>query len=274
MVLSSLYLLKKSVITELRLDSPANRRVKNIYANSKMNVKPMQTKHLRTGILALSFAVITSTSGLLAACSTTATKSDNQTQASNNVTEVNSKQHGGMNNNTANGMNHNMDLGVADANYDLRFIDGMIPHHEGAVTMAKEALQKSKRPEIKKLANEIIKAQDKEITQLKQWRKSWYASSPSEPQAWHAEMKHMMSMSEEQIKAMRMDMDLGASDNEFDLRFINAMIPHHEGAVMMAKDASNKSKRPEIKKLSQAIISSQQAEIKQMQQWRQSWYKK
>jgi uncharacterized protein (DUF305 family) len=87
-------------------------------------------------------------------------------------------------------------------------------------------------------------------------------------------MKHMMAMTPEQIKAMRMDMDLGESNAEFDLRFINAMIPHHQGAVVMAKDALNKSKRPEIKKLAQAIISSQEAEIKQMQQWRQAWYQK
>ncbi|BAZ18199.1 hypothetical protein NIES4071_100840 (plasmid) [Calothrix sp. NIES-4071] len=44
-------------------------------------------------------------------------------------------------------------------------------------------------------------------------------------------------------------MDLGAADAEFDLRFINAMIPHHEGAVIMANGALNKSKRPKIKKL-------------------------
>jgi uncharacterized protein (DUF305 family) len=71
-----------------------------------------------------------------------------------------------------------------------------------------------------------------------------------------------------------MDMDLGAGDAEFDLRFINAMIPHHEGAVTMAQDALSKSKRPEIKKLAQSIITSQQKEIEQMKQWRQAWYKK
>jgi uncharacterized protein (DUF305 family) len=50
----------------------------------------------------------------------------------------------------------------------------MIPHHEGAVTMAQDALKKSQRPEIKKLAQAIITSQDAEINQMKQWRKSWY----------------------------------------------------------------------------------------------------
>ncbi len=65
-------------------------------------------------------------------------------------------------------------LGKADADYDHRFIDMMIPHHEGAIMMAKDALQKTQRPELKKLATEIIAAQQKEIELLKQWRDEWY----------------------------------------------------------------------------------------------------
>ena len=167
-----------------------------------------------------------------------------------------------------------MDLGSADANFDLRFIDGMKPHHQGAIVMAKEAQQKSQRPEIKKLADEIIMAQTKEITELQTWRKQWYPNASSMPMAHNAKMGHMMEMSKDQMSGMMMSQELGAKDADFDLRFINAMIPHHEGAVTMAQNAATKSTRPEIKKLTQDIISSQQAEIKQMQQWKQAWYKK
>ena len=71
-------------------------------------------------------------------------------------------------------MNHNMDLGPADADYDLRFIDAMIPHYEGAVVMAKDLAQKTKRPELQKLAKAIITSQQVEIDQMQQWQKSWY----------------------------------------------------------------------------------------------------
>ena len=167
-----------------------------------------------------------------------------------------------------------MDLGSADANFDLRFIDGMMPHHQGAIVMAKEAQQKSQRPEIKKLADEIVMAQTKEIAELQTWRKQWYPNASSMPMAHNAKMGHMMEMNADQMKGMMMTQDLGAQDAEFDLRFINAMIPHHQGAVKMAQDASTKSTRPEIKQLSKDIISSQQIEIKQMQDWKQAWYKK
>ncbi len=176
-------------------------------------------------------------------------------------------------------MNHNMgemsmELGAADANLDLRFIDGMILHHQGAIAMAKAALQKSKRPEIKKLAQEIIKAQQTEIAQMQKWRKAWYPNVGDTPMAWHSEMGHMMAMTDSQKKAMMMSEDLGAADANFDLRFIDAMIPHHQAALAMAKEVQTKTKRTEIKKIAQEILSSQQLEIDQMKQWRKTWYGK
>jgi len=171
-------------------------------------------------------------------------------------------------------MNHSMgmDLGPADANYDLRFIDGMMLHHQGAVVMAQEAQRKSSRTEIKKLAAEIITAQEKEIASMKTWRTNWYASAATTPMGYSSSMGHMMPMSQDQMNSMMMSGDLGAADNQFDLRFVNAMIPHHEGALVMAKDALAKSQRPEIKVLAQAILASQQVEIDQMKSWRKSWY--
>ena len=171
-------------------------------------------------------------------------------------------------------MNHNMDLGPADADYDLRFIDAMIPHHEGAVVMAKDLAQKTKRPELQKLAKDVIDAQVQEIAQMQQWRKNWYPKAPNTPVAWHAEMNHSMAMSLDQMKSMRMDMDLGKADAEYDLRFMQAMVPHHQAAVVMAQDMAQKTKRPELQKLAKEIIASQQTEIDQMQQWQKSWYKK
>ncbi len=164
-------------------------------------------------------------------------------------------------------MNHSMDLGPADENYDLRFIDAMIPHHEGAIVMAKDILQKSKRPELQKFANTIISAQTDEIAQMKAWRKAWYPKSPNTPMAWHSSMNHMMPMSPEQVSAMKMDMDLGVADAKYDLRFMTAMIPHHQAAVIMAKDLAIKTKRPELQKMAKEIMNSQQTEIDQMKQW-------
>jgi uncharacterized protein (DUF305 family) len=179
--------------------------------------------------------------------------------------------HEGMNHGGA--MNHNMDVGPADVNYDLRFIDSMIPHHQGALVMAQEVLQKSKRPELIKLAKSIVVEQKQEILQMQKSRKKWYPKAPAAPIMWHAEMNHEMTMTPAHKQSMMMSMSLGKADAEFDRRFLDAMIPHHQGAVTMGKDLLQKTQRPQMRKLAQSIIASQQAEIDLMTKWRQEWYK-
>lgn len=67
-------------------------------------------------------------------------------------------------------MHRNMDIRYSN-DVDVDFVRGMIPHHKGAVAMAKVALRYSKDPEIRKLAEDIIKAQDVEIAQMEAFLK-------------------------------------------------------------------------------------------------------
>ncbi len=165
-----------------------------------------------------------------------------------------------------------MDLGPKDGEFDLRFLDGMILHHQGAIEMAQLALQESSRPEIQQLSQGIITAQQGEITQMQQWREAWYPRASSDPVMYHAEMGHSMTMTPEMQATMMMSEDLGRADEAFDQRFLEGMIVHHEGALDMAQQVLQNSDRPELQQLAQAILTTQQAEIDQMQQWNQSWY--
>jgi uncharacterized protein (DUF305 family) len=57
--------------------------------------------------------------------------------------------------------------------FDKAFIDHMIPHHQGAVDMAKLAVQYAGHQEIKDMAQDIIDAQNAEISQMHNWYQSW-----------------------------------------------------------------------------------------------------
>jgi uncharacterized protein (DUF305 family) len=63
--------------------------------------------------------------------------------------------------------------------FDKAFIEMMIAHHQGAIDMARLIEGRAKHDEIKKLGQDIISAQDKEITEMKQWQKDW-GYSPDE----------------------------------------------------------------------------------------------
>ena len=61
--------------------------------------------------------------------------------------------------------------------FDRAFIDAMVLHHEGAVAMAEELLEKGDQPALRKMARDIIDAQTREIAQMHEWRKEWYGTS-------------------------------------------------------------------------------------------------
>jgi uncharacterized protein (DUF305 family) len=154
------------------------------------------------------------------------------------------------------GMDHGSGNSMSmDAPYDAMFMDGMIVHHQGAIDMAKEAQQKGTKPEIKQLAETIVKTQQAEIDQMRAWRKQWYPT--------------VADMGD---RAMNMGaMAVSEGTELYDLRFISAMIPHHESALVMANDALQRAEKPEIKALAETIIKAQTAEIEQMKQWYAAW---
>lgn len=73
---------------------------------------------------------------------------------------------------------------------DVDFVRGMIPHHEGAVEMAKIVLQYGNDPQIKELAEKIVAAQESEIAFMKEWLAKNGVSSPVPDAMNHDGMDH------------------------------------------------------------------------------------
>ncbi|MDX2231831.1 MAG: DUF305 domain-containing protein [Leptolyngbyaceae cyanobacterium bins.349] len=192
---------------------------------------------------------------------------------------------------------------------EQHFIIMMIPHHDDAIAMANLALTRARHPELKTLAQTIRRVQSQENQQMRTWYQTWYGTAvpdgppgmgmgrmmrgwssrnfPANPRSSTAPRLpggaivgdvpptwgfNLARRGQGRDDCMRTNLDDLTAAPDFDRAFLEEMIPHHQMGVMMAQMVLNRSDRPEIQTLAQAIIQSQMAEIDQMQYWYQEWY--
>ena len=155
--------------------------------------------------------------------------------------------------------------GGAEANgVDLAFVSEMVPHHESAVEMARIAQKRGQRDEIKELAGAIVESQNAEIQTMTGLARQFEEAGVE---------KGELDVPMDQM-GMDMDMDAGMLETAepFDREFIDMMIPHHQGAIRMARAELDRGADGEAKKLAEEIIAAQAKEIEEMNTWRADWY--
>jgi uncharacterized protein (DUF305 family) len=148
----------------------------------------------------------------------------------------------------------------APVDMTAHFMQEMIPHHQDALVMADLALAQAEHPELDELAISIKDVQAREIDQMRAWYQAWYGGEV--PASLMAQMPMMTNRDPAAIDGAQ----------PFDKAFIEAMIPHHAMAVMMASHALQQVQQPELRAMLESIVASQGAEIQQMRQWYSDWY--
>jgi uncharacterized protein (DUF305 family) len=142
-----------------------------------------------------------------------------------------------------------MDHSAMMVSSEREFVAGMIPHHQEAVDTATEVLERGgSTEEIRTLASDIIVAQETEIAMLKEWHLAWYGEEYVEDGSYMPMMRDLSQLS-------------GA---ELDKRFLEDMIPHHMGAIMMAQSVRPHIEHQEVSDMADAIMETQTAEIELM----------
>ncbi len=144
------------------------------------------------------------------------------------------------------------DLGRPDKFLDLRFINGMIAHHMSAIDMLEQVKKNSKRQELLSLAETIIKLDTDDIAKLYELKEEKYGDT-------------------RKIRRFT-PFQLGKADDKFDLRFLNAMIIHHDEAIMNSMEAMTKSYDSNILNAANRAINLLSTNKKQLQEWRMEWY--
>jgi uncharacterized protein (DUF305 family) len=144
-----------------------------------------------------------------------------------------------------------MDLGRPDRTLDLRYINAMIAHHRGAMLLAKQA-EESERREVRDLAAAIAAGEPLLIAELYEWKRDWYGDRRSVPDPLVAQ--------------------LGSVDTTFDLRFLNALLAHHESGILMTKEVRLKSSRSAILDNADAVEAFLSGGLVTLRGWRSEWY--
>ena len=155
-------------------------------------------------------------------------------------------------------------------NADVTFVQGMIPHHRGALAMAQLAEGRAQDPRVLDLATRIEAAQQPEIDTMTGWLEEWGEPVPEEADGSAGGMDHggghpgggadMGGMTEEGMAALET-----ASGAEFDRMFLAMMIEHHRGAVEMAETEIVEGSNPDAVDLARDIADAQTAEITEME---------
>jgi uncharacterized protein (DUF305 family) len=161
------------------------------------------------------------------------------------------------------------------AQIETQFLSCMVPHHRSAVAMAQMTLEQASHPELKDMAQSIIRNQDAEITQMTQMLHAWYGIDPpagtSMPMTCIQDMLPMLHG-----RMPNMDMDMQSlqlkSGPEFEVAFLSEMSQHHAMAIMMSAPVLMAGYHHELFTLAENIVISQGQEIRQMDHWLQSWY--
>lgn len=142
-------------------------------------------------------------------------------------------------------------------NPDVDFVRQMIPHHQAAVDMAKVQQKYGHDTYLKNFNDWVIAAQEKEIALMKNWlRRKDNGLSSANAKDYYGES--MATMHEKMMITYTGDADVD---------YARGMIPHHQGAVDMARILLAEGKDPELQRLANDIYSSQTQEIAKLERW-------
>jgi uncharacterized protein (DUF305 family) len=158
-------------------------------------------------------------------------------------------------------MHHGMNIAYT-GNADVDFVVGMIPHHQGAVDMAKIQLQYGTDPKMLALAQRIIDWQEYEIGFMSSWIRGRVGNEKNPD----ADRVQSVIAYKEAMEKMHHGMMVPYTGNA-DVDFATGMIPHHQGAIDMAWILKEHGSAMGLRDFADDIIRSQGQEIRIMQNW-------
>jgi uncharacterized protein (DUF305 family) len=169
---------------------------------------------------------------------------------------------------------------------EIRFLQGMIDHHQMALDMAEHCVEQTESEAIHVICQAVIDAQTPEIEQMQAWLLEWYnidytpvsmftveeGSTDGTSGMQHGGMQHgsMNQAGDGPHTDPPMTMGMMAGLNrvtgvDYAIAWLESMIDHHDDAIHMAERMLTRVVHPEVGALAEQIIADQSAEIEQME---------
>lgn len=158
---------------------------------------------------------------------------------------------------------------------DVGFARDMQVHHAQAVEMSRLVRDSTDDPEVRTLALDIMLTQQQQIGQMYGWLAIWGVSQTTQqaPMSWMRrsgagghDMSAMGDSTPQSMPGMASPEDLSALSmargTTAERIYLQLMIPHHKGALGMARDAANRATQPQVRRLARGILVAQAAEIR------------
>jgi uncharacterized protein (DUF305 family) len=155
---------------------------------------------------------------------------------------------------------------------DEAFARQMAMHHSKAIELAKVAIEAGEHKAIRTTARNIVKSQKREIDRL--MKIATRLDIPPSATHGHTQMMEDLDTLGVTMKQAGMKMEMGplTDADPFDRKFIDMMVPHHQGAVLMANAELRHGKVDRLRQIARSIVEDQGKEIHQMNEWRTAWY--
>ena len=161
--------------------------------------------------------------------------------------------------------------GMEQVEFDLTYIDMMIPHHESIIALAEVARGELTHPSLIAMAEKIIDTQVAEIKAMRELRAKWYPGAPTVDMGMMMDampgMGTDMAHMDEQMDAEWQVQAFCAAENK-DLPFIQQVIPHHRMAIEVSEDGLELAVHPELVAIAELVIEAQEQEIEELEEIR------
>lgn len=175
-------------------------------------------------------------------------------------------------------------LDLASLDFDLIFLDAMIPHHKVAIDLATVLMERSGRSELRDLAATTIEIRTAELAVMTGWRSEWYPDTPVLSERQLVDAMNMKLADNpgvggvaglEEMGGAHMADDiraLCAAGDDIDIVFIDTLIAQNSSSIILARESVEQAVHRELKEVSDAMIATQQFEIDQTLAWREAWF--